>query len=300
MQAARRAVLGPLGQSADDRAGRDRRTDRIAVRHRYVGGAQRWRAGTGVQHCHHRTSGDLAGEGDDPRGGGPDGLAGCRGQVDAAVPGGPGRGRRREPAQHTGWPADRPGPLGPGRYTGDERRGPRGDGRGQGAGQRAQHRAESRVQHRVPRAGETESGPSRGVEHRSPEHGSHVREVPPRRPPSPPSSRYLWTTRALCRILVTHTAVPGLRSPDNRPALPAPPAPSAQSRRSRGASRTLHNATRSLGSTSHAPPPAIKCAARSPQARSAAPPGASAARSPEPVVALPPRPGRLGTSGRQA
>ncbi|MCX4746549.1 hypothetical protein OG455_13620 [Kitasatospora sp. NBC_01287] len=182
-----------------------------------------------MQHRHHRTPGDLTGEGDDTGCDGPHRLALRGGEIDSAVAGGPRRRRCREPPQQATGPADRPRPPAPRAAPAPEQQvgarphptpglrartrtqartqadaatraavaarriGPRGRG--------PEQHAESREEQLAEQGEQDEGGAGTGPGRRS-----HAREDPPDHPGTGTPSRHLWTTPPRWTTSVTHTA----------------------------------------------------------------------------------------------
>jgi hypothetical protein len=97
VQAGRDRAAGVAGVDAPDRiAGRDPVTGRDDRADRFVRGAQP----AGVRDADHAATGHRAGVDDDPGAGGPHRRPGRGGEVDAAVTGQPGLGRRIERPDH--------------------------------------------------------------------------------------------------------------------------------------------------------------------------------------------------------
>ncbi|MBB5872230.1 hypothetical protein F4553_005664 [Allocatelliglobosispora scoriae] len=107
----------PARECSDHLAGADARTGRDARHHRFVGGAQAARVGD----ADHSPAGEATGEDDDPGTGRDNGRSRRGGEVDAAVAGEPGLGRREELPDHGGRAAERPAEAVVGcRGTGEE------------------------------------------------------------------------------------------------------------------------------------------------------------------------------------
>ncbi len=278
-----------------------------------------------MSHRHHRPARDHPGERDDPGRGGPHRHSDRGSQVHTAVPCRPAHRRRVEPLEQTARPTHRPGASGPR----TDRRGPTptsnpnpNPNRNPSPGRRRlrqpheQQRGEQchqqhhhppvRRMRRVRRRPRARSGDDRQQQRK--ERSTHAEQASDRRRQWPAPPPVLWTTRSW-----GHRRSPARVIPPGGPH-PAPgserracgrysavePRPShperSESLLARGFPYTSH-ATRSAGSTSHAPPPTAEV---TPQG-CRGPFGASAARSAEPgAVQSPHRLRWLGTSGRQA
>lgn len=326
-------AVPPAGGEPPDRLpGGDRGPDRDGAGHGQVGGPERGSARTRVRDGQHRAPGDQPGVRDHPGRRRPDLGPGRRGEVDAPVPGGPGARRRLEPPEQSAGPAHRPGPSATrsGSFRGDGRgdgsSGEGGDGGG-GAGSDRAPRRTGRAQqqdgrhhhHRRQQCGERKPSPDPGAS----SHGRSLAAACPAHHPLPdscgqtapvdngcPSDGCTGGCTEGCTDGCTGAAIRWTSgSGDSPPALvdrpaggaaaPAdPPAagppPLTESPAPRRFPYTSH-ATRSAGSTSHAPPPVDGCG-------SSAAPARCECRSVRRARPVPDRTGASGSarSGRQA
>lgn len=230
-----------------------------------------------MSHRHHRPARDHPGERDHPGRGGPHRHSDRGGQVHTAVPRRPAHRRRVEPLEQTARPAHRPGASGP--RTDRKSRSPNPNlspspgrrrlrqpdeqQRGEQCHQQHHHPPVRRMR-RVRRRPRARSGDDRQQQRK--ERSTHAEQASGHRGQRPAPPPALWTTRSWghrrspARVIPPavrtpyravnegawgrYSAVePRLSHPERSESLPA-----------RGFPYTSH-ATRSAGSTSHAPPP---------------------------------------------